>query len=306
MVGGLCSCSYHFCQHDSCCGCCCPKALPRVLFPQQQTHQCFLLLLLMLSNMLTLCLVTQDKTNKVKDDDLLLEEEVEQQPSPEQAQQKAVEGMHHLTESHGPAAELPRRPILGVHDDLSGAALVRRAIEGGQGAGEDWTEFKYRHRQAELDSQLLYATLQQAEQFHQVRWESIVLSLYHYNVLLQVLDELTIIRKVLLMTYCNINTTKVCCCHVMYYCCKTYMPALIRMVLRCDAIAPPMICCRGRRMRCNKLLKVMQCIVRQSMLIFTTFLYLILLRLQQRNGQQLHCKTKQWQEHQVCRRCSVQ
>ena len=110
----------------------------------------------------------QAKTNKVKDDDLLLEQEVEQQPSAEQAQQKAVEGMHHLTESHGPAADLPSRPILGVHEDLSGAALVRKAIEGGQGAGDDWVEFKYRHRQAEQDSQLLYATLQQAEQFHEV------------------------------------------------------------------------------------------------------------------------------------------
>ena len=77
----------------------------------------------------------QAKTNKVKDDDLLLEHEVEQQPSAEQAQQKAVEGMHHLTESHGPAADLPSRPILGVHEDLSGAALVRKAIEGGQGQG---------------------------------------------------------------------------------------------------------------------------------------------------------------------------
>ena len=126
---------------------------------------------------MTPCLVSQDKTNKVKDDDLLLEEEVEEQPSAEQAQQKAVEGMHHLTESHGPAADLPSRPILGVHEDLSGAALVRRAIEGGQGAGDNWTEFKYRHRQAEQDSQLLYATLQQAEQFHQVRGDFRVLSM---------------------------------------------------------------------------------------------------------------------------------
>lgn len=105
----------------------------------------------------------------MKDDDLILEEEVEQQPSAEQARQKAVQGMHHLTESHGPAADLPSRPILGIQEDLSGAALVRRAIEGGQGAGDDWAEFKYRHRQAEQDSQLLYSTLQQAEHFHQVR-----------------------------------------------------------------------------------------------------------------------------------------
>lgn len=108
----------------------------------------------------------------MKDDDDLLEEEVEQQPSAEQAQRKAEEGMHRLAESHGPAAGLPSRPILGVQEDLSGAALVRRAIEEGQGPGDDWVEFKYRHRQAEQDSQLLYATLQQAEQFHQVRGAS--------------------------------------------------------------------------------------------------------------------------------------
>ena len=106
----------------------------------------------------------------MKDTDL--EEKVEQQPSAKVAQQKAVEGMQHLSESHGPAADLPSRPILGVHEDLSGAALVRRAMEGGQGAGDDWAEFKYRHRQAEQDSQLLYATLQQAEQFHQVSKDS--------------------------------------------------------------------------------------------------------------------------------------
>lgn len=107
--------------------------------------------------------------DKVKDDNDLLEEEVEQQPSAQQAQRKAEDGMHRLAESHGPAASLPSRPILGVQEDLSGATLVRRAIEEGQGPGDDWVEFKYRHRQAEQDSQLLYATLQQAEQFHQVR-----------------------------------------------------------------------------------------------------------------------------------------
>ena len=43
-----------------------------------------------------------------------------------------------------------------------------KAIEAGQGSGDDWAEFKYRHRQAEQDSHLLYSVLQQAEQFHQV------------------------------------------------------------------------------------------------------------------------------------------
>ena len=43
-----------------------------------------------------------------------------------------------------------------------------QAIEAGQGSGDNWAEFKYRHRQAEQDSQLLYTVLQQAEQFHQV------------------------------------------------------------------------------------------------------------------------------------------
>ena len=120
----------------------------------------------------------------MKDDDLVLEEEVEQQPSAEQAQQKAVQGMHRLTESRGPAADLPSRPILGVQEDLSGAALVRRAIEGGQGAGDDWAEFKYRHRQAEQDSQLLYSTLQQAEHFHQVRETSTVFAIQGMTALL--------------------------------------------------------------------------------------------------------------------------
>lgn len=44
-----------------------------------------------------------------------------------------------------------------------------QAIEAGQGSKDDWAEFKYRHRQAEQDSHLLYSVLQQAEQFHQVR-----------------------------------------------------------------------------------------------------------------------------------------
>lgn len=66
----------------------------------------------------------QDKTNKVKDEEL--EEEVEQQASPEEAQQAAVQAVQKLTESHGPAADLPSRPILGVDQDLSGAALVRK------------------------------------------------------------------------------------------------------------------------------------------------------------------------------------
>ena len=66
----------------------------------------------------------QDKTNKVKDVDV--EEEVEQKPSEEEARQAAVQAVQHLTESHGPAAQLPSRPILGVDNDLSGAALVRK------------------------------------------------------------------------------------------------------------------------------------------------------------------------------------
>lgn len=122
----------------------------------------------------------QEKTPKSKDEDLPapkgrdndLEEEVEKQSSPQQAQQTAVGGVQHLIESHGPAADLPSRPVLGIAEDLSGAALVRRAIERGKGARDNWAEFKYRHRQAEEDSQLLYATLKQAEQFHQVSQEA--------------------------------------------------------------------------------------------------------------------------------------
>ncbi|KAL0045851.1 hypothetical protein WJX82_006724 [Trebouxia sp. C0006] len=106
-----------------------------------------------------------DKTNKVKNEEV--EEEVEQQGSPEEAQQAAVQAVQQMTVSHGPAADLPSRPILGVDQDLSGAALVRKAIEAGQGSKDDWAEFKYRHRQAEQDSHLLYSVLQQAEQFHQ-------------------------------------------------------------------------------------------------------------------------------------------
>jgi len=60
----------------------------------------------------------------VKDEEL--EEEVEQQASPEEAQQAAVQAVQKMTVSHGPAADLPSRPILGVDQDLSGAALVRK------------------------------------------------------------------------------------------------------------------------------------------------------------------------------------
>ena len=60
----------------------------------------------------------------MKDEEL--EEEVEQQVSPEEAQQAAVQAVQELTVSHGPAADLPSRPILGVDQDLSGAALVRK------------------------------------------------------------------------------------------------------------------------------------------------------------------------------------
>ena len=70
---------------------------------------------------LALCfLVSQDKSNKVKD--VEPEDEVEQQPNEEEAQQAAVQAVQRLTESHGP----PSKPILGVGDDLSGAALVRK------------------------------------------------------------------------------------------------------------------------------------------------------------------------------------
>ncbi len=60
----------------------------------------------------------------MKDEEL--EEEVEQQASPEEAQQAAVQAVQKMTVSHGPAADLPSRPILGVDQDLSGAALVRK------------------------------------------------------------------------------------------------------------------------------------------------------------------------------------
>ena len=74
---------------------------------------------------LALCfLVSQDKSNKVKD--VEPEDEVEQQPNEEEAQQAAVQAVQRLTESHGPAAELPSKPILGVGDDLSGAAFVTK------------------------------------------------------------------------------------------------------------------------------------------------------------------------------------
>ena len=68
----------------------------------------------------------QDKTNKVKNEEV--EEEVEQQGSPEEAQQAAEQAVQQMTVSHGPAADLPSRPILGVDQDLSGAALVRKVI----------------------------------------------------------------------------------------------------------------------------------------------------------------------------------
>ena len=69
--------------------------------------------------------LVQAKTSKVKDD-AEVEEELEREPSEEEAKQKAVAAVQHMRESHGPAAQLPSRPILGVNEDLSGAALVRR------------------------------------------------------------------------------------------------------------------------------------------------------------------------------------
>lgn len=43
-----------------------------------------------------------------------------------------------------------------------------QAIEAGRGAGDDWAEFKHRHQQAAVDSDLLYSVLQQAQQHHEV------------------------------------------------------------------------------------------------------------------------------------------
>lgn len=60
----------------------------------------------------------------MKDEEI--EEEVEQQASPEEAQEAAVQAMQKMNVSSGPAADLPSRPILGVEQDLSGAALVRK------------------------------------------------------------------------------------------------------------------------------------------------------------------------------------
>lgn len=60
----------------------------------------------------------------MKDEEI--EEEIEQQPSEEGAQRTAVEAVQQLTVSHGPAADLASRPILGIDEDLSGAALVRK------------------------------------------------------------------------------------------------------------------------------------------------------------------------------------
>ena len=62
----------------------------------------------------------------MKDEEI--EEEVEQQASPEEAQEAAVQAMQKMNVSSGPAAGLPSRPILGVEQDLSGAALVRKVI----------------------------------------------------------------------------------------------------------------------------------------------------------------------------------
>ena len=61
-----------------------------------------------------------------------------------------------------------------------------QAIEAGQGSKDDWAEFKYRHRQAEQDSHLLYSVLQQAEQFHQVcccytAWNGNLFDIYFDN-----------------------------------------------------------------------------------------------------------------------------
>ena len=60
------------------------------------------------------------------------------------------------------------RLSIGCGTHINGLCLSVQAIEAGQGAGDDWVEFKYRHRQAEQDSRQLYSALQQAEQFHMV------------------------------------------------------------------------------------------------------------------------------------------
>ena len=64
---------------------------------------------------------------------------------------------------------------------------VQQAIEVGKGAGDDWAEFKYRHRQAEEDSHLLYSVLQQAEAFHQVPTALVITRTNSYLILVSFL-----------------------------------------------------------------------------------------------------------------------
>ncbi|KAK9804866.1 hypothetical protein WJX72_009060 [[Myrmecia] bisecta] len=56
---------------------------------------------------------------------------------------------------------------LGITDDLSPAALVRKAIERGEGAGDDWAEYAHRLRQAELDADVIRAVLGRVAAHHQ-------------------------------------------------------------------------------------------------------------------------------------------
>jgi hypothetical protein len=37
--------------------------------------------------------------------------------------------------------------VLGIEQELGPSGLVRRAIERGEGAGDDWDEYRYRLRQ---------------------------------------------------------------------------------------------------------------------------------------------------------------
>ena len=58
--------------------------------------------------------------------------------------------------------------MVSLSPSQSHTLFLVQAIDAGRGAGQDWAEFKHRHRQAAVDSDLLYSTLQQAEQYHEV------------------------------------------------------------------------------------------------------------------------------------------
>ncbi|GAB4813276.1 hypothetical protein N2152v2_000322 [Parachlorella kessleri] len=54
------------------------------------------------------------------------------------------------------------KEILGLEQDLTPAGLIQQAAQHGQGAGDDWLQYRHRHRQAVADAHFITALLEAA------------------------------------------------------------------------------------------------------------------------------------------------